>query len=69
MASQSLFWSNHRQPWSADDVEMMISEIRMGHDIPAVARTLGRSQEAVRQAAHRLDLMPSASRHRLALVR
>jgi hypothetical protein len=57
-----LLWANYRQPWSADDIELLIAEIGMGRDIPAVARKLGRSEEVVRQAASRLDLLSSGRR-------
>lgn len=48
--------NSHSRVWDATDVEQLSSLLRDGKDIPQVAHTLGRSQEAVRTKARALGL-------------
>ena len=54
--------SNHTKPWSAHDIDHMADLFRSGRTIKEVSDHLGRSQEAVRNKASSLDMLPKLRR-------
>ena len=53
---------SHTRPWNADDIDQMAELLALGHSIPEVAAKLGRTQEAVRNRARALDMLPKRER-------
>ena len=47
----------HRQPWTADDIDRLCALASVNTPLRVIARSLGRSQEAVSTKARKLDLM------------
>ena len=48
---------NYRVPWSQDDLARMTDMLSRGETIADIAKTMGRSQEAVRNRATAAGLM------------
>lgn len=48
----------HTSSWSTEDIEQLEGFIFEGKQIPQIAKLLGRSQEAVRSKAGKLDMLP-----------
>ena len=56
--------TSHARLWNADDIEEMSALLFQGKDIPHIAKTMGRSQEAVRAKAQSLDMLPKRAKRR-----
>ena len=54
----------HTSSWSAEDVEQLGGLIFQGKQIPQIAKCLGRSQEAVRNKASKLGMLPKRARRK-----
>ena len=50
---------NYRMPWAEADDEQLKAMLALGEGIPAIAKCLGRSQEAVRNRAWKRGILTS----------
>jgi hypothetical protein len=61
--------TNHTKPWHAEDIDQMAELLRSGSTIRDVSAHLGRTQEAVRNKARLLDMLPKQSKRSKFLIR
>jgi hypothetical protein len=48
---------NYRGPWSQDDLDRLAEMIAAGSDVPEIADSMGRTQEAIRNRASKSGLL------------
>lgn len=54
----------HTSSWSAEDIEQLGALIFEGKQISQIAKRLGRTQEAVRNKANKLGMLPKKARRK-----
>ena len=52
----------HRQPWTAEEIDQLCASLSLNRPIREIARGLGRSQEAVSTKARQLGRFEGPSR-------